>query len=340
MEFFGNCAAEKQLVWDFNNELKRVQSDPEKVKDVLGRFSSTDAVFHGFHPVNTLNGIDEAAASHYVPFCRSFPDWERRNDIFMASTFKGSTWISSTGYYLASFMKEYLGIPASGKIIHLRFGEFVRVEDGIIAEWICIYDLIDLMRQTGVRVLPESLGVEGLFQGPATQDGIQKGLSDPGDAKKSIDLVESMIFQGLMAYDGKTLESMGQERYWDSEMMWYGPSGIGTTRGLSGFQRDHQIAFLTAFPDRKGGNHRARTAEGMYAASTGWPSLTAVHAGGGFLGIPPTGKRITMRVMDWWRREGDLLKENWVFIDLPDLLLQMGYDILQRAAVLYGRNHQ
>jgi hypothetical protein len=39
-----------------------------------------------------------------------------------------------------------------------------------------------------------------------------------------------------------------------------------------------------------------------------------------------------MRVMDFWRREGNLLAENWVFIDLPDLLLQMGVRLLPEAA--------
>jgi len=30
---------------------------------------------------------------------------------------------------------------------------------------------------------------------------------------------------------------------------------------------------------------------------------------------------------NWWRREGDLLIENWVFVDIPHVLLQMGYDL-------------
>jgi SnoaL-like polyketide cyclase len=64
----------------------------------------------------------------------------------------------------------------------------------------------------------------------------------------------------------------------------------------------------------------------MYCASTGWPSIQATHAGP-YLGQPATNKRITMRVMDFWRREGELLAENWVFIDLADLFLQFGRDL-------------
>jgi hypothetical protein len=37
-----------------------------------------------------------------------------------------------------------------------------------------------------------------------------------------------------------------------------------------------------------------------------------------------------MRVADWWRREGDVLRENWVMIDIPELLLQMGVDVFAR----------
>jgi hypothetical protein len=31
--------------------------------------------------------------------------------------------------------------------------------------------------------------------------------------------------------------------------------------------------------------------------------------------------------MDIWRREGDLLKENWVGIDIIDMCMQMGLDV-------------
>jgi predicted ester cyclase len=109
-------------------------------------------------------------------------------------------------------------------------------------------------------------------------------------------------------------------------MLWFGPGGIGSNRRLKGFQDFHQRPFLTAFPDRRGGNHKARVADAMYCASSGWPSITATHAGP-YLGHPATGRRITMRVMDWWRREGDLLAENWIFIDLPDLFQQFGRDL-------------
>ena len=162
--------------------------------------------------------------------------------------------------------------------------------------------------------------------GPATRDGVALSPQDAHDGIQSLALVEAMI-AGLMSYDRLTLESMGMERFWHPQMMWYGPAGIGTSRALKGFQDVHQRAFLKAFPDRVGGDHKARIGEGAYVGSAGWPSVRATHLGP-WLGVPPTEWRISMRVMDFWRREDNLLRENWVFIDQLDLLLQMDFDVL------------
>ena len=65
-------------------------------------------------------------------------------------------------------------------------------------------------------------------------------------------------------------------------------------------------------------------------ASTGWPSVRATHSSD-YLGAPATHKSIGMRVMDWWRVTDKTIAENWVLIDLPELLLQMGVDVLERG---------
>jgi len=58
-----------------------------------------------------------------------------------------------------------------------------------------------------------------------------------------------------------------------------------------------------------------------------WPYAT--HTGK-FLGLAPTEVAITIRDFDWWRREGDLLVENWVPIDLVDIFQQFGVDLFAR----------
>ncbi|MGI9605332.1 MAG: ester cyclase, partial [Acidimicrobiales bacterium] len=81
--------------------------------------------------------------------------------------------------------------------------------------------------------------------------------------------------------------------------------------------------------------HVARFAEGNYACFFGWPNLTN-SAKGGFLGLPGADRPADMRVVDVYRRDGEKLAENWVFIDLLHWLDQQGLDVLQRMRQLNG----
>jgi predicted ester cyclase len=287
-----------------------------------------DVAWHGPHPINSIHGVDALIAQFWTPFLHAFPDVERRDDIVIAGHFKQGDWIGATGYFTATFANDWLGIAATGGVVNVRYGEFSRVVDGRVAEVYTILDILDLLRQINryPKQLSTPLGVLDRAPAPATRDGVARLPAASEDSAKSLSLVEEMI-AGLMQYDRVSLESMGMERFWHPDMMWYGPAGIGMSRRLKGFQDVHQRAFLHAFPDRVGGDHKARIAEGPYVGSTGWPSIRATHAGS-WMGTPATNRRITMRVMDFWRREGNLLRENWVFIDQVDLLLQMDVDVM------------
>ncbi|MFB6252965.1 MAG: ester cyclase, partial [Halobellus sp.] len=206
---------------------------------------------------------------------------------------------------------------------------FHRFEGDRIAETRILIDVLDVLRQVGYRFVP-SLAPEIVIPGPATQDGILLDEQDDAASAKTMELVEGMLFDGLNSYDEHGLENMGMEEYWHEDFIWYGPAGIGSTRGIDGFQEFHQNPFLQAFPDREVGHHDCRIAEGIYCASTGWPAVVGTHLGDGWLGLPSTGNAVDMRVIDVWRREGDLLAENWVFIDMIDLLQQMGVDVFER----------
>ena len=296
--------------------------------NALSNLYSADVTWHGPHPINTHQGAANVIEYFWQPFLTAFPDLERRDDIVMAGSFNGGKWIGATGYYTATFAHNWLGIRATGGVINIRYGEFSRMESGKVCEVYVIVDILDIMHQADCwpSILPKSRGPLDRVPGPATRDGITRMLNPPGESEQSLKLVEAMI-KGLMEYDGTHLSSMAQERFWHPQMMWYGPAGIGTCRQLSGFQKVHQIPFLGAFPDRRGGDHKARLGDGAFVGSTGWPSVRATHSGP-WQGCAPTNRAISMRVMDFWRREDKLLRENWVFIDMIELLLQMDVDIM------------
>jgi predicted ester cyclase len=298
--------------------------------------------WRGQAPVDALSGFDAAVAGALEPLVAAFRDIERRDDIFLAGEYAGrswtgapieaalpGTWVAATGHYCGTFTASLFGIPPTGALAWLRYGEFYHLgPTGAVVEAVTLWDLVDLMRQAGCNPLPPSPGVDILVPGPRTRDGVQLDTVDPAGGAITHALVGAMGL-GLGEYDGVSLESMRQERFWSPDMLWYGPCGIGSNRRLKGFQDFHQRPFLVAFPDRRGGNHYGRIADGDYCASGGWPSVRATHAGP-YLGCPASNRPITMRVMDFWRREGDLLAENWVFIDLPDLFQQFGVDLFAK----------
>jgi predicted ester cyclase len=290
---------------------------------------SADCAWYGPKPLDGLQGAEAITASFWRPLFEAIPDIERREDISLAGAWNAGLWTAVTGHYQGRFVAPWLGLPPNGRLVRLRFGEFSRLDASCIVEQYTLIDLPDLMWQLGCWPFAPMLGSAGSVPGPREHDGLICGPQDPDETRRSLQLVEAMI-AGLMRYDRQDLDSMDQASFWTPRFSWYGPAGIGSCRGQDDYRRVHQKPFLTAFPDRKGGDHRCRIAEGRYVASTGWPSIRATHLGGGFMGLPPTGRPITMRVMDFWKRSDSLLDENWVFIDLVDLLGQMGVDVFQR----------
>jgi predicted ester cyclase len=119
------------------------------------------------------------------------------------------------------------------------------------------------------------------------------------------------------------------EKYWKKDMIWIGPAGIGTRHGLDEFENDYRQAFIRAFPD-KHATDIIRIAEGDWVAAVGYQETTFAEA---WLGIPPTGEKIRIRYMDFWRIETDpergeqKLAENLVLIDILGVLEQAGYNV-------------
>ena len=137
----------------------------------------------------------------------------------------------------------------------------------------------------------------------------------------------------MSRHPAEPVEAMELEKFWHPKMTWYGPAGIGTARGISGFRNWHQIPFLNGMPDR--GQYPDEVsfhffAEGHYVAVTGWPDMAQTLTGSGWMGIAPTGQKVTLRSLDFWRMEEGKIRENWVMVDLLDLYDQIGVDVFAR----------
>ena len=320
------------------------EASPGDLPKRLAALYHPNAIWHGSHPLNDVSGTEAIAAKAWTPLLTACPDLERRDLILIGGSYQGNDLVAMMGHNCGTFRRDFLGMPATGRMISLRYGEAHRVVDGRIAESWCLWDILDLIRQAGHWPVAPSLGVEGLWPAPFTADGIVLHETDPGLGAASLAQTLAM-HKTLGDYDDRLglgrdgLLAMPQKQHWHPKMMWYGPAGIGSTRGLSGFVDDHQLPFRQAFPNRKGGaqitdpakgGHFIEIGDGQYSVTGGWPSVRAMHTGGGFMGIGPTGREITMRVMDFYLHHEGLIRENWVPIDVIDILRQMGVDVFER----------
>ncbi len=308
-------------------DLHALIADPAKM-----RCLADDVDWAVSAPFAPMSGPSAVGDGFFAPLHEAFGGLRRRDEIFIGGEnprAEGGYWIATLCHYTGIHRAAFHGISASGRLAFLRSGEFYRVENDQITKARIILDLPDLARQGGRPLFPDRMGTEMLFPGPATHDGILPAQAGGAD---SLALVARML-DDLHSFNPETGTSEGQigeGGAWAHDFQWYGPGGIGSTQGWDGFVTHHRAAFLAAFPDRKGGNHYCRIGDGAYAAVSGWPSMTMTHRGT-YLGVPATGKALTLRVMDFYRTEAGRIAENWVCLDYIDLFQQMGVDLIARA---------
>ena len=324
--------ANKRLVLEFFRDLEKAQQSD--LANIINGYISSDYVWHGVYPFE-LQQRGDVVETFWKPFLNSWEHVQRRQTLFMAgeSVF-GGNWVVSMGHFLGMLERDWLGIPATGKMAFLRYCEFHRVEESKLTETYFHTDLISVMKQAGVDPLPPQTGAEFVFPGPRTNDGVVLDAQDAAESAKTLELIQRMA-RDLGKHPEIDMDKKKLAETWHDDMIWYGPSGIGSTMSIGGFKQQHQMPFRKRlYSTRKFNGHKSRFAEGRYGGWVGWPSLSMRVTGGGFMGLPATNTDIEMRVVDLYRREGDKIAENWVFIDIPYLLKQQELDIFERLLEL------
>jgi predicted ester cyclase len=140
--------------------------------------------------------------------------------------------------------------------------------------------------------------------------------NDIGRTEETRRVVTTMV-DGLNDHD---IGGMG--RFFSETFRWMGNAGCGTKKGLREFQDNWQRPFQAAFSD-KVCIDEARIAEGEWMAAFGRQEAT--HSGE-FMGIAPSGKRVEIRYMDFWKVVDGKIVDNWVMVDFPHVMRQLGVD--------------
>ncbi len=323
---------QKDVVRAFHAALDGAEGDG--VTAVLEDFSSAGFQWRGYHPFGALDDVRDVSDRFWKPLKRSLSRLQRREDIFFAGLNEidgyRTTWVVSMGHLLGLFDAPWLGIRPSGKIAMMRYCTFHRVEGDRIAETAMYFDIPHLMAQAGQNPFPVATAQHLVQPGPLTHDGLLLGPQPESEGVRTLELINAMITD-LGNWDlGLPLEEE-LERTWHDDMLWWGPTGIGASYTIERYAKQHAGPFRTAFRRRTRTGHIARLAEGRYGGFFGWPNFTA-RLTGEFMGRAPTGRTGEFRVIDIYRREGDLLAENWIFIDLPHFWKTQGIDILPEEA--------
>ena len=141
--------------------------------------------------------------------------------------------------------------------------------------------------------------------------------NDLSKTKKTQEVIESMV-DGL---NDHRIEDIGE--FFSENFRWMGNFGCGTKSGLKEFQDNWQKPFQEAFSN-KVCIDEARLFMGEWAAAFG--KQEAIHSGE-FMGIKPTGKKVEIRYMDFWKVSEGKIQDNWVMVDFPFVLKQLGVDV-------------
>ena len=298
---------------------------------VLGSCTASGYRLRGVHPFNELEGAQAVASGLWEPLKASFTGLQRRQEIFMAAPNRlaDGIWVTSMGKLMGLLDREWLGIAPTHKIVLLPDCEFHRVDGGEIAESAFFCDIISVMVQAGLAPLPAQTGSAIVNPGPQTQDGLLFDGQDAEASQKTLDLIMAMC-DDLVEKDGFQSPNASLANTWHDDMLWWGPAGIGATYTIPRYQAQHQGPFRAGLENIDFNGHVLEHAEGCYGGWFGWPNLI-LNQGEGFMGLPASDRRTEMRVVDMYRRAGDKLAENWIFIDLLHYLKLLGVDVLART---------
>jgi predicted ester cyclase len=140
------AAMNKQLVDDMYGAMN---------KNVLGLMHDywfADMIWQGPAGVGTMHGLDEFENVYRQPFIAAFPDKNAHDVVRIAE----GDWVAGTGYQTTTFATDWLGIPATGKPIKIRYMDFWRIEEREgkrkLAENLVLIDILDVLEQAGYNV--------------------------------------------------------------------------------------------------------------------------------------------------------------------------------------------
>jgi predicted ester cyclase len=117
--------------------------------DAHDKYWTKDMIWHGPPGFGDIHGLDGFKYQVLKPFYAAFPDYYAKNDIELAD----GDWVAATGYLTGTHRGEWMGLPATGRPMRMRFSDFWLVRNGLLSENFVMVDTVDVMKQLGVDLM-------------------------------------------------------------------------------------------------------------------------------------------------------------------------------------------
>jgi steroid delta-isomerase-like uncharacterized protein len=247
--------------------------------------------------------LDFAAHQQYAaPFVAAFPDSFHVIEDQLADSDNVVTRMTFRGRHTGEFM----GIPPTDREIAIEALSWFRLADGRIGEEWTQMDRIGLMVQLGV------------VPAPPPGKPLSEGVPDAPEQLNKLSDLAGVVARWIARVDQGGVPDVGQ--YVAHDYRDHNPPPFpGLGEGIVGVRQSFPYA-LNAFSDF---HHEidAQLTEGDRVASrvTGY----GTHVGD-FLGVPGTGKEVSMSGISIHRVVDGKLVEHWAQVDAFSLLQQMG----------------
>jgi len=251
--------------------------------------------------------------------------------VFSQMLFFGSDDMATTTSYGNVFWKEPLfGVPAPKEWVYFRVTDFYSARKtsptrGQLYYNFMMIDFADLLRRVGHPVLPKATLPEGLVLTSEANDGVPAPLSV---VAREQDCTAARKLSLAALQEDWAGSGPAETKAWASDMIFYGPGGIGTARGTEQYHKHVLEPFRAAFADRQV-ETKIFGCEGNYCGAFG--ELRGRHVGT-WLGLKASGKPVAIRFAFHWHVTDGSVKEGWAIFDVPGLFKQVGLDFFAMAA--------
>lgn len=254
------------------------------------------------HLPGVPQGLDWPAHQQYASaFVAAFPDSHHVIEDQIADAENVVTRVTFQGTHTG----ELMGIRATRRTIAMGAMVWFRIKDGLIAEEWTQFDRLGLMVQIGAA------------PGPPNVAPPREPAPDRPETVATIADPRAVVGRWFERVDRGGVPDV--DHYVVKNYLDHNPPPIpGLSPGVSGLRQVFAFA-LTAFGDFH--HEVVSISEGDKVASrvTGYGTHT-----GDFLGIPATGKQVSMSGITIHRVKDGKLAEHWAQIDALSLLQQMG----------------